>query len=64
VPLGDNVEKYGTARQATDGNMAHAHYMLDIQSYKYTIRISNIYCFPLQQWLHERTSILRNTYIA
>jgi len=25
----DNVEKYGTARQATDYNMTHAHYMLD-----------------------------------
>ena len=27
--LRENVEKYGTARQATDGNMAHAHCMLD-----------------------------------
>jgi hypothetical protein len=27
--LWDNVEKYGRARQATDENMAHAHYMLD-----------------------------------
>jgi hypothetical protein len=25
----DNVEKYGTARQATDDNIPHAHYMLD-----------------------------------
>jgi hypothetical protein len=23
------VEKYGRARQATNDNMAHAHYMLD-----------------------------------
>jgi hypothetical protein len=29
VPFSDNVEKYCTARQATDGNMAHAHCMLD-----------------------------------
>ena len=27
--LWDNVEKYGRAGQATDDNMAHAHYMLD-----------------------------------
>jgi len=26
--LRDNVEKYGTARQVTDENMAHAHCML------------------------------------
>ena len=25
----DNVEKYCRAREATDDNMAHAHYMLD-----------------------------------
>jgi len=27
--LSDNVEKFCTAGQATDGNMAHAHCMLD-----------------------------------
>jgi len=27
--LWDNAEKYGTEGQATDDNMAHAHYMLD-----------------------------------
>jgi len=27
--LWDNVEKYYTAGQATCGNMAHAHFMLD-----------------------------------
>jgi len=27
--LRDNVEKYCTAEQATDDNMAHAHFMLD-----------------------------------
>jgi hypothetical protein len=43
----DNVEKYGTVRQAID-----------------TFRIRNIYCFPRQQWLRERPSILRYTYIA
>jgi len=27
--LWDNVEKYGTARQVTDGSMAYAHCVLD-----------------------------------
>jgi len=29
VPFMSVVEKYGTAGQATDDNMAHAHFMLD-----------------------------------
>jgi len=29
MPFSDNVEKYFTAGQATDGNMAHAHFTLD-----------------------------------
>jgi hypothetical protein len=33
--LWDKVEKYCRVRQATDDNMAHAHYMLDTQGYKY-----------------------------
>jgi hypothetical protein len=28
--VGDNVEEYSTARQATDDNIVHAHCMLDI----------------------------------
>jgi hypothetical protein len=31
--LCDNVEKYFGAGQATDDNMAHAHYVLDNQGY-------------------------------
>jgi hypothetical protein len=27
--LWDNLEEYGKARQVTDGNMAHAHCLLD-----------------------------------
>ena len=59
------MEKYGTARQATEDN---------------TIRCMRIACwipkatnthleyvifiaFPLQQWLHERASLLRYTYV-
>ena len=53
--LWDNVKKFYRAGQATDENMAHAHYMLDIYGYKrthseYVILIP----FPLQQRLHER----------
>jgi len=39
------VEKYCTARQATDDSMAHGHCMLDIKGYKPTLRICNTYCF-------------------
>jgi hypothetical protein len=59
VPLWHNVEKYCRAGQATDNNTAHGYLRL-----KYTLRICNTYCCPLQQWLHERTSMLRYTYIA
>jgi hypothetical protein len=39
----DNVEKYCTAGQATDDNMAHAHFMM--YSYDYTHTICKTYCF-------------------
>jgi hypothetical protein len=38
--------------------MAHAHFMLDNESYRHTLRICNT-AFPWQQWLCERASILR-----
>ena len=53
--LWDNVKKYGRAGQATDDNMAHAHACWI--RYKHAI-------FPLQQWLHQRTLLLRSTYFA
>ena len=62
--LGDNVEKYCTAEQATDDNMAHAHCMLDTWSYKHALRIRNIITFPFQQRLHERAAMICYTYIA
>jgi hypothetical protein len=59
------VERYGTARQATDDNiirrMRFACYKTkatDTHS-KYVIFIA----FPLQQWLSERASMLHYTYI-
>ena len=43
--LWDNKEKYCKAGQATDENMAHAHFMLNIWSAKRTLRICDTYCF-------------------
>jgi hypothetical protein len=44
------VEKYIAAGQATDGKMAHAYFMLDIQGYRHTLRTWNNIAFPRQQW--------------
>ena len=64
--LGDYVEKCGTARQVTEGNIiwrmriacwitkttnTHSEYVI-------------LVVFPLQQWLRERVSMLLYTYIA
>jgi hypothetical protein len=63
--LWQNAEKYRVAGQATDDNMAHAHCMLDTKGCKYTHSGCVILiAFPLQQWLHEGASMLRNTYIV
>ena len=43
--LWDKKEKYCRAGQATDENMAHAHFMLNIWSTKRTLRICDTYCF-------------------
>jgi hypothetical protein len=58
----ENVENYGRARLATENNIirrklkpkatnTHSEYVVLIP-------------FPLQQWLHERTSMLCYTYIV
>jgi hypothetical protein len=59
--LWDSVEKYPTVRQATDDNMVHVHCVLDTYGYKDTLSIVYVVliAFPLQQWLHERASLLR-----
>jgi len=41
----DNAEKYCTVEQATNDNMAHAHFMLNTEGYKTTLGICNTYCF-------------------
>jgi len=52
------MEKYCTAGQATDDNMAHAHCMLDNKGYKYTHSgCVIIVVFPLQQWFTKRLNI-------
>ena len=46
-------------------NMAHVHCMLDNWGNKYTHSGCVILiAFPLQQWLHERASLLRYKYIS
>ena len=42
------MEKYSTAGQTTDDNVAQAHCMLDNYGYKYTLRIYNTYCFATE----------------
>jgi hypothetical protein len=37
-------KKYCTAGQATDDNLAHAHWMLDTWGYKHILRMCNTYC--------------------
>jgi hypothetical protein len=50
------VEKYCKAGHGTDDNMALAHCILVTTNTnpEYVI----LTAFPLQQWLHERTSII------
>jgi hypothetical protein len=57
--LRDNVEKYGTARQATDENTSWITKATNKHS-EYVILIA----FPRQQLLRERASMLRHTSIA
>ena len=53
------------AGQATYDNMFHVHYMLNTYGYKYThSEYVILIVFPLQQWLQERSLMLRYEYIA
>jgi hypothetical protein len=52
------------AGQATDGNIAHVHCMLDNQGYKHKLILYNIFTSVLLQRLHEPASMLRYTHIA
>jgi len=44
--------------QTTDDYMVHTRCMMNAWGYKQTLRICNNYCFPRQQWLGERGSML------
>jgi hypothetical protein len=60
VPFMKNVEKYGTARQATDDNII-LHMLFAYWITKATDTHSGyaiIIAFPRQQWLRERVSTL------
>ena len=48
--LWDNVGRCGTAGQATDGNMAHAYYILGNKGYTHTHSEYVILVFPQRQW--------------
>jgi hypothetical protein len=58
------MEKYYTTGQATNGNMGHAHFMLDTLGYKLTLTICNAYCFLLRHWSHEYASMLDYAFIS
>jgi hypothetical protein len=49
------------AEQATEDNMAHAHCMLIPKVANALSAFGTLTAFPQQQWLHERSSVLRYT---
>ena len=52
------MEKCGRAGQATDGNMANVHCMLDTQAYKHTLRMCSTYCFSAVAVILQIASVL------
>jgi hypothetical protein len=62
--LWDNVEKYCTAGQVTDDNMAHAHCMLETKATNTNTEYVILITSAVKQWLHERASWLCYTYIV
>jgi hypothetical protein len=58
------VENYCRAGQATDDNMAHAHYMwVPKATYTHSEYVTFI-ALARQQWSHDRALFLGYTYIA
>ena len=51
------MEKYGTARQATDDNIAHAHCMLDNEVSRHALRICIYYCSTAKMGAQTRPDI-------
>jgi len=63
--LWDNVEKHGTATQATDGNIIRRmRFALWMTKTTDTLKIYNAFAFPLHQWLNEHVALLGYTYIS
>ena len=59
--LWDNMGKYCRAGQDIDGNMAHAHCMMDTDMHsEYVILIA----LPIQRWFHEPYSTSRYKHIT
>ena len=52
------MEKYCTAREATDGNMARIACWITEATNTYSEYVI-LTVFPVRQWLHERASMLR-----
>jgi hypothetical protein len=61
--LWDNVEKYGTARQARDDNIGHNVMRFSCRTTQARMQTHSEYVIlihlPRQQWLRERASMLR-----
>ena len=60
------MEKYGRDRQATDVNVIwhmRVAFCIPKSTYKHSEYII-LTAFPQQQWLHERSSMIRYAYIA
>ena len=59
-------EKYGRGRQATNDNIMRLSFACWITKAKDTHleQVLILPAFPLQKWLRERPSMLRNTYIS
>jgi len=62
--LWDKMKKFCRESQATDENMAHAHWCCTPKDTNTHSEYVILTVFPQQQWLYERTSMLRYTYIA
>jgi hypothetical protein len=58
------VGKYSTAGQTTDNNIAHALFALVTKAANAHSEYAILIAFPLQQWWHERASILHYAYSA
>ena len=62
--LWDNVEKYWRAREATDDNMAHAHFTLCTYGYRQTLSEHITLITFLQQKRSHKHTMFHYTYIA